>query len=189
MIVRGAQLTGRHKPPRQCGSSASATIHMSSSPASESHRALRAVAVLEAVKGLIVLAAGFGALGLIHHDVRHIAEALVTRLHIDPERHSAGVFLALAARVTDMRLWGLAALASAYSALRGAEAYGLWRNRRWAAWLGALGGAVYLPVEVYELWHKPGPVKAATLAFNVAVVAYLVWTLRRAGGARARSSV
>jgi uncharacterized membrane protein (DUF2068 family) len=155
---------------------------------SESHRALRAVAVMEAVKGLIVLAAGFGALALVHHDVRHVAESLVTRLHIDPERHYAGVFLDLAARVTDMRLWGLAVLALAYSVLRGVEAYGLWRNRRWAAWLGALGGAIYVPVEVYELWHKPGPVKAATLAFNVAVVAYLVWTLRRGGGAHAPSS-
>lgn len=161
---------------------------MTPSPASESHRALRAVAVMEAVKGLIVLAAGFGALALVHHDVRHVAESLVTRLHIDPERHYAGVFLALASRVTDMRLWGLAVLALAYSVLRGVEACGLWLNRRWAAWLGALGGAIYVPVEIYELWHKPGPVKAATLAFNVAVVAYLVWTLVRGGGRHAPAS-
>lgn len=63
--------------------------------------------------------------------------------------------------------------------MRATEAYGLWFARRWAAWLGAAGGAIYLPIEVYELWHKPGPVKAATLLLNLGVVAYLVWTLWR----------
>ncbi len=144
-----------------------------------SPRALRIVALLEAVKGLIVFGAGFGLLALLHHDVRHVAEALVTRLHLDPERHSTGLFLNAASHLTDMRLWSLAALALAYAALRGAEAWGLWFARRWASWLGAAGGTIYVPVEIYELWHKPSALKAATLAFNVAVVAYLFWTLRR----------
>jgi len=145
---------------------------------------MQAVALFEAAKGGIVLGAGFGLLGLLHHDVRHIAESLVTRLHIAPERHYAGIFLNAAAQLTDARLWSLAALAFVYSALRFAEAYGLWRARRWAVWLGAGGGAIYVPVELYELWHKPSEVKVATLTINVAVVAYLVMTLVRGRGAR-----
>ncbi|MEO7338337.1 MAG: DUF2127 domain-containing protein, partial [Caldimonas sp.] len=117
--------------------------------------ALRAVALMEAVKGLIVFGAGFGMLALVHKDVRTIAESFVTRLHIDPDQHYAGVFLDAAARVTNGRLWGLAALALVYTAVRWAEAYGLWLGRRWAAWLGAGSGAIYVPIEVYELWHKP----------------------------------
>ena len=148
---------------------------------------LRAVAVMEAVKGLIVFGGGFGLLALLHHDVLHVAESLVTRLHVDPTRHYAGIFLDLAAHVTDARLWGLAALALLYSIIRLAEAYGLWMNLRWAAWLGAGSGAIYVPVECYELWEKPSATKAATLAFNVLVVAYLVWTLR-AGRAERRAS-
>ena len=152
---------------------------MTDLPVNPTRRALQAVALFEAVKGAIVFGAGFGLLALLHRDVRHIAESLVTRLHIDPERHYAGVFLDAASRVTDAHLWGLAALALAYSVLRGAEAYGLWLSRRWAAWLGAAGGAIYVPIEVYELWHKPSIVKAATLVFNIAVVVFLVWTLKR----------
>ena len=153
---------------------------MASSPLSSSpHRTLRLVSLMEAVKGFIVFGAGFGMLALLHRDVRHIAESLVTRLHIDPENHFAGIFLNAASRVTDARLWGLAALAVAYSALRWTEAWGLWFNRRWAEWLGAASGAVYVPIEVYELWHKPGAIKAATLALNVAVVAYLIRMLRQ----------
>ncbi|HWH82730.1 MAG TPA: DUF2127 domain-containing protein [Burkholderiaceae bacterium] len=145
--------------------------------------ALRAVALMEAVKGLIVFGAGFGLLALVHRDVRHIAESLVTRLHIDPEQHYAGIFLDVASRVTDARLWGFAALALLYTALRWAEAYGLWFGRRWAAWLGAASGAIYVPAEIYELLQKPSAIKVATLVFNVAVVAYLIWTLRRSARA------
>ena len=101
---------------------------------------MRAVAIMEALKGAIVFGAGFGLLALLHRDVRHAAESLVTRLHIDPQAHYAGVFLNAAGRATHVTLWGGAALALAYSALRGAEAYGLWHDRRWASWLGAAGG-------------------------------------------------
>lgn len=149
-------------------------MHSSSSP-----RAMRAVALLEATKGAIVIGAGFGLLSLLHHDVQHLAIALVTRLHIDPDGHDAGLFLNAAAQLNDARLWGLAVLAFAYSALRFAEAYGLWRAHRWGVWLGAAGGAIYIPVELYELWHKPALPKIATLALNVAVVAYLAWNLFR----------
>ena len=144
---------------------------------SSSPRGLRAVALLEAVKGGIVVGAGFGLLTLLHRDVRHIAESLVTRLHIHTDGHYAGVFVAAAAALTDARLWALAALAFAYSALRFLEAYGLWRGRHWGVWLGAGGGALYVPIEVYELWHKPSAIKAATLAVNVAIVVYLVANL------------
>ncbi len=76
-------------------------------------------------------------------------------------------------------------MAVAYSTLSFAEAFGLWFDRRWAVWLGAASGAIYVPVELYELWQKPGAIKAATLALNVAVVAYLIWTLRQDRGAPA----
>jgi uncharacterized membrane protein (DUF2068 family) len=146
------------------------------------NRALKIISLMEAAKGFIVFGAGFGMLSLLHRDVRQVAVSLVTRLHIDPDRHFAGVFLNAAAHLTDARLWGLAALALAYSVLRWVEAYGLWRDRRWASWLGAAGGAIYVPIEVYELLEKPSGIKAATLIFNVAVVIYLIWTLRRGRG-------
>ena len=143
------------------------------------HRAMQAVALIEAAKGLIVLGAGFGLLTLLHRDVAHTAMALVTRLHIDPSQHYAAIFLDVAEHVTDKRLWFGAALALAYSTIRLAEGYGLWLARRWGAWLGAFSGALYVPIEIYEVWHKPSGMKAATLTLNVAVVAYLVWSLRK----------
>ena len=140
---------------------------------------MRAVAVMEAVKGFLVFAAGFGLLTLLHRDVGQVAIDLVTRLHIDPDAHYAGVFVAAANKVGDAHLWGLAAFALLYSIVRLAEGYGLWHGRRWAAWLGAASGAIYLPVEFYELWHHRCWLKVATVLLNLAVVGYLVWTLRQ----------
>lgn len=140
---------------------------------------MHAVAVTEACKGLLVLGGGFGLLALLHRDARHVAAALVTHLHLDPHTPHAGAFIDLAGGLTDSRLWALGGFALAYSAVHLVEAYGLWFQRRWAAWLGAASGAIYLPIEVYELAHRPGALKAATLVLNLGVVTYLVRSLRR----------
>ena len=36
------------------------------------------------------------------------------------------------------------------------EAWGLWRDKAWASWLGCLAAAVYLPFDLYALYHHPG---------------------------------
>jgi uncharacterized membrane protein (DUF2068 family) len=83
----------------------------------------------------------------------------VVHLHLNPARHYPRVFIEAAGRLTDARLWLLAAGGFAYSLLRFAEAYGLWRERAWAEWIGIVSGGVYLPVEVYELVHRPTVLK------------------------------
>ena len=74
---------------------------------SASRRTLKLVALMEAAKGGIVFGAGFGLLALLHRDVRRIAESLVTRLHIDPENHFAGIFLNRRRRMSPMRGCGV----------------------------------------------------------------------------------
>jgi uncharacterized membrane protein (DUF2068 family) len=76
------------------------------------------------------------------------------------------------------------ALASlAYAAVFGVEGVGLIMRRRWAEWLTVFVTASFVPFEVYELVHRPGPGKLVALAINVAIVAYLA---RRRMAARAR---
>ncbi|WP_457329168.1 DUF2127 domain-containing protein [Rhizobacter sp. P5_C2] len=142
-------------------------------------RTMQLVALFEAIKGLAVLAGGFGLLSLLHRDVRHLAEALIAGLHLDPDRHFPHIFLEASSQLTDARLWLLAGLAALYASVRLAEAYGLWRGYRWGAWLGAAGGAIYVPVELYELLQRVSPLRVATLLLNVAIVVYLLWMLER----------
>ena len=63
--------------------------------------------------------------------------------------------------------------------LRLAEAYGLWFGRRWAEWIAALSGGVYVPVEIYELARGYSTVKLSALFLNALVVAYMGFLLLR----------
>jgi uncharacterized membrane protein (DUF2068 family) len=138
-------------------------------------RALRAVASVEFLKGLVVLLAGFGVLSLVHRDAWDAAESFLEWLHISPDGHYAQVFLNLADQVTDRKVWAVAIGALAYSSLRFAEAYGLWGERPWAEWLALVSGAIYLPFEIYELARRPDFVRLAILLINLAVVLYMAF--------------
>jgi len=142
-----------------------------------SRRGVRTVAVFEAAKGALVLLAGFGLLSLIHHGAQEVAEDLAGHLRLDPAKGSRHIFLDLAGKLTDERLWLLAFLAFGYSVLRFAEAWGLWRGRRWALWFAVASGAIYIPIEVYELFHGVSRVKIIALVVNVIIVVYMSYTL------------
>jgi uncharacterized membrane protein (DUF2068 family) len=139
------------------------------------------VALLEGAKGLLVLLTGFGLLALVHKDIHHGAAELVQHFHLNPGSHYPRIFLDLADRVTDTRLWAMAAAALSYAVVRFIEAGGLWLRRRWAEIFGALTGGMYIPVEIYELLHGVTWPKATVLVVNLWVVVYLVATLLRNG--------
>lgn len=138
---------------------------------------LRVVAVFEGAKGGLVLVTGFGLLAFIHRDLHSAAEELVRHLHLNPARHYPRIFLDAASRVTDTQLWLLAFSAFLYAVIRFIEAFGLWRRKLWAAWFGVLSGGVYLPVELFEVAHRPSWAKLTVLTVNLAVVAYLIYEL------------
>lgn len=140
---------------------------------------LRVVAVFELTKGLLVLAAGAGLLAFVHRDIRDVCEELLLHLHLNPASRIPGIFVALVERAASVDLWLLALGAALYAAVRIAEAYGLWCDREWAQWLGALSGALYVPFELYALSKGVTPLKVATLGLNLLVVAVLADALRR----------
>lgn len=140
------------------------------------------MALFEAAKGLIVLLAGFGVLSLLHHDLRALAMALVGRLHIDPTRHYASVFIEAASNTTDARLWFIAIIGFVYALFRFVEAYGLWFCRTWAEWLAVISGGIYLPLEVYELFRRITWMRVTALVANLVVVgaiALVLWRNKR----------
>ena len=147
--------------------------------AAERHRrraALRAVASLELLKGVVVLLLGFGAVSMVHKDAWDMAEALLRFLRVDPDHHHyAQVFLDLADNVTDRKLWALAGGAAAYSIVRFVEAYGLWRERTWAEWFALISGALYVPFETYELIRRQTVIHVAVLLINLAIVFYMIY--------------
>ncbi|MFC5462351.1 DUF2127 domain-containing protein [Massilia niabensis] len=147
-------------------------------------RGIRTVAVLEASKGIVVLLTGLGLFALVHQDVQRFAESLVRHAHLNPAAHTPRVFLEFASKLDDARLMQLAMAAIAYAAVRMIEAYGLWYGRAWGEGFAAASGAVYVPFELRELYHRPGWLAACLLALNLAIVAFMLYSLRRRRSAR-----
>jgi uncharacterized membrane protein (DUF2068 family) len=142
-------------------------------------RGVRLIAALEAAKAVLVLAAGFGLLKLLHHDVAAVVAHVITRLHLNPANKYPHIFIDAASHLTDAHLWSLAALALVYSIFRAVEAYGLWQDRGWAAWLAVGTGGIYLPIEIYELSHRLTWIRASALIVNLLVVLYMAYQIRR----------
>jgi uncharacterized membrane protein (DUF2068 family) len=143
-------------------------------------KTVRAVALFEATKGALALLAGFGALSLIHHDAQRMAEALLGRLHLNAAKKYPNIFLEAAGHLTDARLWVLATLAAAYTLVRFCEAYGLWNERRWAQWLAAGSGGIYVPFELYDLFKGFNWISVAALLVNVLIVGLMLNVLTSA---------
>ena len=149
------------------------------------HKGLRAVAVFEAFKGAIVLIVGCGLLGFLDRDNEIFAGQIIRHLHLDPAQHYAHLFITTMAQQSDSQLMALVGFAVIYAGVRFAEAYGLWHARRWAEWFAALSGAIYIPVEVYELAHRASWLKLGALVINLVVVGYMVWLLTESRRKRA----
>lgn len=135
---------------------------------------LKVAAIFEAAKGLLVLLAGFGLLNYIHNDLHHAAAELVRHFHLNPASHYPHIFLDLSARIHDTGLWAMAAAAFIYAVIRLAEAVGLWLDRRWAEWFGILSGAIYIPVEIFELSRSITWPKVTVITVNAVVIIYLL---------------
>lgn len=144
----------------------------------DSRFGLRTIALYEAAKGLVVLLAGSGLLLLVHRDVQAMAEQLVSHLHLDPAKRYPRIFLHVVTEATPARLRLLALGALTYSAVRFAEAYGLWRERRWAEWMGLVTGIIYVPFEARAFIRHRHLESLTALAINLAIVAYLAARLR-----------
>src|SRR5713226_6326839 len=66
-------------------------------------QALRTVALMEFIKGLLVLAAALGIAFFL--DAKDVAEWFLNLLHISPDRHIAHLLLRLAGRLSDAKVW------------------------------------------------------------------------------------
>lgn len=134
---------------------------------------LRGVALLEASKGLVVLAASITLFRNVHARWQLYAESAIRHLHLDPASHYSRLLLSLGSHFTASRVLTLACGALLYAIIRLLEAYGLWRDRHWAVMLGMVSAAIYLPFELFELLTDFNPPTLAVFLVNLLVVAIL----------------
>jgi hypothetical protein len=58
------------------------------------------------------------------------------------------------------------------------EGIGLWLEKRWAEWLTVIITSSLVPIEIYEIYRHPSPVKISVFLLNIAIVVYLVYRIR-----------
>jgi uncharacterized membrane protein (DUF2068 family) len=174
-LPRGA---GRRMP-QPTGPSDAASTGGIGPQAAEQRSALRAVAVFEALKGAVALAAGLGLLSLLHRDLHQAAASLIGHIGLNPGGRYPAMVLHDVDQLQAARVRPMLLAAALYVCVRWCEACGLWRGRVWAEWLGAASGALYIPFELQHFSHHPTLFAAAVIAVNLALVAFLLLQLRR----------
>ena len=139
-------------------------------PAPQAHPGLHAIAIFEAAKGLLALSAASGLELLGPAPLLRWVHEITLRFQLDPDQ-GALAWLSQAINPDSVHL--AAGLIFAYGVLRMIEAWGLWRVKVWASWLGCISAAIYLPLDVYALFRHPGWMSVAVLVVNLIVVAVL----------------
>ena len=128
----------REHPLRDANESLEHALHL------DARRKLRIVALIDVVKGVFILSIGLGILNAHSNVLEHGGAALLRLLDIDSTLGYSRRFLAML-HAADSEHGLLTLAAAAYASLRFIEAYGLWRMRGWARWLGLVSAGSTCP--------------------------------------------
>ena len=136
---------------------------------------LRTIALYKLLKVVILLLAAYGEIRL--HDatlsakILSWASARPQGLEHDLVTRGLAWFSGLSeSRVHEVRL-----LTLTYAAVFAVEGVGLWMQRRWAEWLTTIITASLIPLELWELIHKPSIGACLVILANTLIVVYLYW--------------
>ena len=141
---------------------------------------LHALALLEGIKGLIALALVSIVYLLAGQDLHEMVLERMRALSITEQSHYAQWLLMLADKVSQGRFPMFTALALLYASFRFVMAYGLWLQLRWTEWFAFVSGCLYIPFELYAIYQDPSKLTNwLILLFNLMVVSYLFWVLKR----------
>lgn len=142
---------------------------------------LRIIALYKLLKVLLLLLVAYGELRL--HDAS-LSAKLVIWASARPsglEHEAVTHVLEWFSGLSESKIHALQAGTYTYAALFAVEGVGLWMRKRWAEWLTTIITASLIPLELWELFHRPNIGKAAVVVANVAIVAYLIWHVRAKG--------
>jgi uncharacterized membrane protein (DUF2068 family) len=138
-----------------------------------------AIGLFKLCKTLALLLAGIGILKLMHRDVASVVTHWVEQLRLDPDNYYIHKGLARVFRVTPKQLKELSVGTFIYAGLYLTEGVGLVMRKHWAEYLTTISTALFIPLEVYELYHRYTWPRLGFLLVNVAIVWYLAVRIKR----------
>jgi uncharacterized membrane protein (DUF2068 family) len=140
---------------------------------------LRTIALYKLVKVVLLLGVAYGELRL--RDAS-LAAKLLSWAQAKPyglEHRIVGQILEWFSGLSVSRVYLYRAITLGYAAIFAVEGIGLWLEKRWAEWLTTIITASLIPLEAWEIILRPTIGKVLILLTNTAVVAYLVWHVRK----------
>lgn len=155
--------------------------HDGRTPHSRMHhdKGLLLIGMFKLVEAAFFVAVGMGVLHFLHRNLGDAVLKLTTRLRMDPEGRLVGFLLDHVDSITQHRLKQIGVVTFLYAAVRVTEGFGLVFEKVWAEYL-TLGVTVsFLPWEMYEIVRQVDWIRVGLFVINLAVLAYLVWWLRR----------
>jgi uncharacterized membrane protein (DUF2068 family) len=141
-------------------------------------RLVRLIALFKLLKAVLLIAVGMSALHLLHKDVASALQHWVAKLGLDPGNRYVDRALQKLANLTPDKIKTFGVGSFIYAALFLTEGIGLWLLKRWAEWFSVIITSSLLPIEVYEIYRHPSPLKCLVLIVNIAVVGYLLYRIR-----------
>lgn len=127
----------------------------------------------KAIKCLLAIATAFGLHILQHKDLPELFQKLIIFLHQDPAKHFCVQLAEKVETITPTHIHHIMLGAIGYATMLAIQATGLLFGVRWIFWFSIIEAAALVPVEIWELIEKPGPVKFTVFVINLGIVWYL----------------
>jgi uncharacterized membrane protein (DUF2068 family) len=143
------------------------------------NRWLVAIGALKLLKASLFVLIGIGAVKLLHKDLVDLFSRGLTDLNFDPESRFVNMVLDKVALLNDHRLRLISTAIFCYAVLDVVEGAGLLLQKAWAEYLTIIITASFLPWELFEVVRHVTWIKLVLLIGNAAIVAYLVFDVRR----------
>ena len=136
------------------------------------------ISIEKVVKGILLLAITYKLLSLLGSDVHEWATEFVNHHGINEANKYVHSVLEKLIGVDNKQLVTLSVIASLYAGLLFTEGIGLWLQKRWAEYLTAISTALFIPVEIYEIYKRFTWIRIAILVINLFIVWYLATRLK-----------
>jgi uncharacterized membrane protein (DUF2068 family) len=142
---------------------------------------LRLIALFKFFKASVLIVTGIGILKLMHNDAATTLEHWFAIMGLAPGNRFVDHALREAANIPPNRIRDIGLGSFVYAALFLTEGIGLWMLKHWAEWFTVVITASLVPLEVWEIHRYPTIAKILVLIINIAVVAYLLYRIRKEG--------
>jgi uncharacterized membrane protein (DUF2068 family) len=136
------------------------------------------IIAIKLLKGLVLLLLALGVYKLSDDNLPDEFRQLLMFFHLDPEKEFFAALTDKIETLSEAKMVWLAGGTFLYSLFSLVEGTGLIFRISWAGWLAIGESAFFIPIEVYELIHRPFHYRSFyTLLVLFALNVFIVWYL------------